>query len=697
MFYPIRWSDYTKTSKKLGLTISEPLSAWASRFRAAKAFKEMSFDDLSEASQRAYFVAQKLTLADIAIEAFERAVDIEVGTLQVFEPDLAYELWDLRQSQLKSLMSTIENRKLRQAFEAFRDLEIGSIHAADLRFVVRAFRHANSHGVFNPAKADLYRATTYSRTLLALADAALAACEAQFVKLLQDGTLACDLNVENKAQHFRNLTQVSSVYVGAIQSIDVTAQGLLIHRLHSPAWQLIDFKSLTLGEISFNKDAMPRPTVKVLESRDAEPHLINLEGIGDSTHVIWQIADDRWLAGNKDCFVLYLPSEKRVLRRFAVPQGVLPSFLNEHKLNLNHDSSGAIVPMWNNTLYLDFETGITKKIDTELWSGAIYAAELDAFVFKDGSSLNLQFRAIRPIDVETKVVGETEILNLVRADRIVDFSDSDTCVVLNSFPAELKTVNLITGESSDISKAQSALALHDKRLLASDGDELALIDSEGIETPILSGVKAELCHYSHLSGKVTIVERYTNQWAIIDTETLGTEKFVQNNFESILTAMALDRGGNILLGAIDGELALSRLQDGNSLFTTSLLDLNMNRASMVVNENESQALIWSKFENLLYCVDIQTGERLGRFEFDSGILDVVWSKPHPLMTLFGEFGVLELELETGDLSKVFDLPNPGISMRLSHDHKSLLVLTTLQSDRYYSTFKSGWLVKCNLT
>jgi hypothetical protein len=43
------------------------------------------------------------------------------------------------------------------------------------------------------------------------------------------------------------------------------------------------------------------------------------------------------------------------------------------------------------------------------------------------------------------------------------------------------------------------------------------------------------------------------------------------------------------------------------------------------------------------------------------------------------------------------LPNPGISMRICGDLKSMLVLTTLQSDMEYSTSSAGWLVQCSLT
>jgi hypothetical protein len=386
-----------------------------------------------------------------------------------------------------------------------------------------------------------------------------------------------------------------------------------------------------------------------------------------------------------------------VLKRFAIPQGVLPSFLNDRKLNLTRDFSGAIVPMWNKTLYLDFQTGITKTINTELWGGAVYAAELDAFVFEDGSSLNLQFKSLKPLEINTDFVGGSAILSLVRADCIVDYPDATSCVVLGNFPSGLKKVNLVTGDTSEIVKAHSAVALTDGQLLIIEGSDLTLINAVGVQIETVSEVSGELCHHSPSTRKVTLVDGITNEWTLIDTETLSREKVVENNFESVLQAQALEQDAYLLVGISNGEIVVSRLQNSVTIFSTVLTGLSRQKVSIVLNAEKTKALVWAKFENLLYCVDIQNGQRLGRFEFESGILDLVWPEGSPLITLFDAFEVSQLNLESGHRNKIFDLPNPGISMRLSYDHKSLLVLTTLQSNSFYSTYKSGWLVQCALT
>lgn len=702
MNYPNRWSDYTQTSKALGLEISEALSAWASRFRAARSLKAMVFDQLSEASQSAYFVAQKLTMADTAMEAFEQAVALEVGTIGIFDPDLAFELWDVRQSELKSLMSTIENRKLRIAYEAFRDLDKNKVQDANLRFVVRAFRHANSHGIFNPAKAELYRAKNYSQTLLALAEAGLSACEAQFTRLVDDGTLASDLAVEHRAQHFRDLNQVSSVYVGAIESIDVTEAGLLIKRLHSPAWQVIDFETLTLGEISFDESDMPKPIVVVLQEDEIDPHLGFLDNVDDSSFVAWQLPDSNWLAGNKDKFLLYNPQEKLVLKRFSLPQDLRPYFLNDPKLSMTADSRGALVPMWDKTLFFDFETGITKVINTDLWSGAVYAGKLDAFFSKDGTSLNLNIYSSKEIAVTSEIQGEIRVGDLLGADQIVDFPNSNTGLVLKDhYPSKLLSVNLESGEESELAKVYSVLAIDGNRLLAVEGDELVLLHQDGTEPKVISPAKGDLCHFSSARQEATLVDRWTNKWIKVNTETLVSKQVVQAKFESLQQVMALRDGSNLFLGVIGEELILTRVQKGKSQYTLPLSDLNANRSVVLLNHDESQALIWSQFHTVLYLVDVQTGEQLKRFDLDSGVLDVVWPENmvsnKPFITLFGSFGVEQLDLATNERTLAFSLPNPGLSMRICSDLKSLLVLTTLQSDMKYSTSSAGWLVQCSLT
>jgi hypothetical protein len=702
MNYPSRWSDYTQTSKALGLEISEALSAWASRFRAARSLKAMVFEQLSEASQRAYFVAQKLTLADTAIEAFEQAVALDVGTIGIFDPDLAFELWDVRQSELKSLMSTIENRKLRLAYEAFRDLDKDKVQDADLRFVVRAFRHANSHGIFNPAKTELYRAKNYSQTLLSLAEAGLSACEAQFTRLVDDGTLSGDLAVEHRAQHFRDLTHVSSVYVGAIQSIDVTESGLLIKRLHSPAWQVIDFETLKLGEISFDERDMPKPSVVVLNEDEIDPHLEFLDNIDNSSFVAWQLPDSNWFAGNKDKFLLYDPTENRVMKRFSLPQDLRPYFLNDPKLGMTADSTGALVPMWDKTLYFDFEAGMTKVINTDLWSGAVYAGKIDAFVSKDGTSLNLSFYSSKEIAVQSETQGEIRVGDLLGADQIVDFPNSTTCLVLKDhYPSRLLSVILESGEDSELAKVGSVLAIDGNRLLAIEGDELVLLHQDGKEPKVISRAKGDLCHFSAARQEATLVDRWTNKWTKVNTETLVSKQVVQSKFESLQQVMVLQNDSNLFLGVIGEELILSRVQKGKSHFTLSLTDLNANRTVLLLSPDESQALIWSQFHPVLYLIDVQTGEQIKRFDFDSGVLDIVWPEntvsDKPFITLFGSFGVQKLDLASGVCTLAFSLPNPGLSMRICGDLKSMLVLTTLQSDMEYSTSSAGWLVQCSLT
>lgn len=704
MNYPNRWVEYTQTSKKLGLEISEAYSAWASRFRAAKALKGMVFKDLSEASQSAYFVAQKLTMADTAIEAFEQATGLEVGTIGIFQPDLAFELWDVRLSELTSLMSKIENRKLRLAFEAFRDLDKDQVQESDLRFVLRAFRHANSHGIFNPAQAELYRAKNYTNTLIELADKGLAACESEFTKLLDSGILVSDLTVEMKARHFGGYKHMNSVHVAAIASIDVIESGLLIKRKHAPGWQLIDFQSMTLGDVSFEESQMPLPKVILLDESVLKAHLDNLENISASSFVTWSLPSGLWVSANKEKFLLYDPETGLVLKRFPIAKDFRPYFLNDPKLCLTADQSGALVPMSDKTLFLDFDSGISKVIDIDLEEGAVYSSEIDAFISRDIKLLDLDFYAPHEISIASKTIGKTTIFGPLTAEEIIAYPKSSTCVIhTGEWTARLVSVDMENDEVTHMADTKSALQIDRGRfLMVNEDEELLVLPSDGSEPQELysGGDKLWVSSYANQQSVAAVLHRWTNRWLRLNTEKLTFTEEIAQDFESLQQLAILSDGSQLLLGVVDEKLFLSHELNEKSLFGISLPGVNTYRSAFVLNDHENLALVWSRYNPALYLVDLGTGQVAKQFEFGSGLLDIVWSIQGQVskvfITLLGCLSVEELDHSSGDLSTAFSLPNPGLSMRVSEDRNSLAVLTSLQSHLEASSASGGWLVKCSL-
>jgi hypothetical protein len=711
MSYPKRWTSYTKTSKDLGLPVSEALGAWASRFRAARSLKGLVFEDLSIDSQNALFVAQKLTMSDSAIESFERALGLEVGTMSIVDSDIAFELWDVRLSELSSLMSKVENRKLRLAFEAFCSLDENQVQTADLRFIIRAFRHINSHGVFNPASADLYRANKYSKTLLELAEAGLDSCEAEFLRLLDDGTLASDLSVENKARHFLGLVHKTSLYVGEIRSIELVERGLLIRRSHEPAWQLFDFSSMTLSQPSLDASVLPSPLIPRLQENVLEAHLPTL-GMDDlEAHVAWLLPDELWLMANREKFSLYDPTSESVLREFFLPKGLRPYFLNSAAIGLTSDSRGAVITMSGQSdgaVYLDFDSGILKVLDLDKGREPVYSSHLDAFIspsFDWGSSLFIDFYSAREIATSRNDVGEANCLMMCLEDEIVDFPDSTHCFLVSNFRQhDLVLKRLDRDETIELGKVSNVLKIDDARFLGVTIEgELALLFEDAREPQTLSevGPSAAVTHFSVDRKEASVVLKNTNTWLRLNTKNLESEIEAVSNVDAIDSVVIGKDGSSLVLGRQMEAHVFARIAEGQPVFSVPLPRLSSREPVLVVNSELEIAIIWSRFEPVLYALDLRLGKVIKCLEFGSGVLDAVWagnrSNPSIFITLYGEFEIQELDLETGELSHAFTLPNPGMSMRVSDDGKSMLVIAGTDSDSRKHGKGGGWLVECSLT
>ena len=178
--WPKWWGHYVGATKEKGLSLDRELAVWAARFRAARAFSGVTFDGLSEKSSQGYFVGLKLTLVESALETYEKAVGISVGTLGVFDPDLSYELWEERSSELANALRRLENPRLQRSFQEFLNSDKDTCQEFDLRVLLRSFRHLTAHGFFNPSSAGVYTSPVYRALLLRLADEALRSCEEDF-------------------------------------------------------------------------------------------------------------------------------------------------------------------------------------------------------------------------------------------------------------------------------------------------------------------------------------------------------------------------------------------------------------------------------------------------------------------------------------------------------------------------------------
>lgn len=178
--WPRGWAEYVAHQQSNGQPIAPELAVWSARFRAARLFSGVSFDGMSEKGSEGYFVGLKLSLVESALETYEQARNMPVGSLGFTEPDISFSLWEERLSELNNALRRLENPRLQRSFQAFILADKESCQDFDLRVLLRAFRHLTAHGFFNPSSADLYTSSRYRNLLLGIASAALEACETHF-------------------------------------------------------------------------------------------------------------------------------------------------------------------------------------------------------------------------------------------------------------------------------------------------------------------------------------------------------------------------------------------------------------------------------------------------------------------------------------------------------------------------------------
>lgn len=182
--YPKGWSKYLAAQKAKGKNPSKDLANFAARYRTATKFSGVNLDGMSQAAEMGYFLGLKLTLVESAIESLERATGIPVGSIKIIDSDVAYDLWEARQSELKTFLDLLENEKLKVSLRVFISSNSDEAQHFNLRTILRGFRHITAHGGFTPTAAGVYSSKKYHSLLLRLAESSLESCEEEFYNRL---------------------------------------------------------------------------------------------------------------------------------------------------------------------------------------------------------------------------------------------------------------------------------------------------------------------------------------------------------------------------------------------------------------------------------------------------------------------------------------------------------------------------------
>ena len=180
--YPKGWSNYIKTQKSAGQGPDKKFANFAARFRASKKYTAICLEGMSQTAEQGYFLGLKLTLIDSALESFESATGKKPGSLEVFDANIALELWRIRKSELQVFHDLLDNKQLKVDLSLF--LKSNSKNAQDfnLRTIVRGFRHITAHGPFTPSSVRVYTSKNYQSLLLRLGEISLEACDEAFVE-----------------------------------------------------------------------------------------------------------------------------------------------------------------------------------------------------------------------------------------------------------------------------------------------------------------------------------------------------------------------------------------------------------------------------------------------------------------------------------------------------------------------------------
>ena len=407
MNYPVRWREYVDSMKAAGSSPASSYAAFASRFRAAKSLTGMTFDQLSAASVDSYFLATKLGFVDSAFEALENASNADVGSLGVFDQDIAYSIWEERLAELSEALSLLRNRKLASQWKEFCELDKDQVQLADLRFLLRAFRHLNAHGIFTPGSASVYQSKKLRGLLFELTEVGLKQMENHFSSFLDDGVLPIAQESSESMEQISSAKLQGSFYIGSVIGVEEMTDGCLLLQRTEEIWQILDMTDWTLSALFSEK-----PSQKSLRATHDYDYRFWHEGIekmlanltnGDSR--IWQLTHGDWLIGTAKGFTRYNPVTQELGTSITIPRDLLPKYLNYRTLGLAKDGSFAIVGMDSlerTYLFLDLVKMQARQMKIPGIPAAYHAKYLgltDVIVSLDEAKSSLNFYRAQPFDV----------------------------------------------------------------------------------------------------------------------------------------------------------------------------------------------------------------------------------------------------------------------------------------------------------
>lgn len=689
MNYPARWGEYVEAAKTLKTDIDPKYSVWASRFRAAKSLTGMSFKGLSTSSKDAYYLATKITFVDTAVEAFEEASGMKVGTLPLNAMDIGYTLWEERQGELDQTMRLLTNRKILGDWSDFCSLSGEDVLRADLRFVLRAFRHLNSHGVFTPGSAGVYRSQKFRGLLLELANEALSTMEAKFDELLKSGRLVSNPEQTQWLEQLAGSKKIGELYVGHIESLNQLSETKFEIRRSHKNIQILDSENWTIGNL-LETDTSLSSSNRFDVNRQIEDRLHELTEFTSTTIIGWKIAEEKLLFGIRDGFILCSAGSLELMGRFYLPQGTLPGYFNTLTASPCKQRSGAVVSLdaQGHFIYLDFVAVSIKTFrlqNADHYQSATYVESLEGFLVVESDGLTISVLSATDLEVPKKEPpqsllkafinpswvsfgvlpgADTTKLTVVRMRDILEYDldkgefEEMVTVGLNSLIQTAfvpQTNEFVVLTSPGLSRINlktkvrdTADSFNSPKVLCASNDESSLV--VGVSRP--TGIKVVNPYLWEITGETDV-----------DAESVESAEFMEGRALALLVK-ALD-------GSTELRLFSAELEEIGQMVIPEVEALHQ-ITEIVWDTNRKQLIGWARFRKSIAIFEPEGGKKT-EVEIGASINDLIISTQSrkAYIVFYGEMTLQVRDLDTFELQETHELPSEGERLILSRDQSQV--------------------------
>ncbi len=174
---PSAWGRYVALQRSAGAKPDRAFNIFCGRYKAARTFREATFDAMTPPTQRAYNALLRLGLSYAALESLCSALGRRVTHEPVESAQIADRLRDKRSAQLADVMRTDVDRPLATRLTRLLDTP----DADDVMPSAAFFRHAFFHGALTASRAGAAR--EWERRIVEdLAASLLATADARFTE-----------------------------------------------------------------------------------------------------------------------------------------------------------------------------------------------------------------------------------------------------------------------------------------------------------------------------------------------------------------------------------------------------------------------------------------------------------------------------------------------------------------------------------